>query len=443
MKVSIETMGALKRRLTITLPSEGFEEQITERLNDAATRVRLPGFRPGKVPMKEVRRRFGDSVRAEVAGELMQSSFSEAVAQEDFSPAGSPSLEVVKMDPGIDFEYTATFEVFPTISLKPLTDVKVQRPSADIGDADMETMIENLREQRRHFSVVERAAAEGDQVKVDFEGRDNGEVFDGGSAEDATFVIGAGQMIEDFDKGARGLAAGESNTFEATFPEDYQAEALKGKTVEFTIKMKEVAEPRVPELDAEFFKSFGVDDGDEAAFRTEVRSNMERELTGAVNNQVKGQVLKQLTDSHDVQLPEALVSQEVQALKEQMLQQMQMYGSQGKMPELDDALFADEAERRVKTGLIVNELIRSNELEASPDAVKARIEEMAAPYDDPQQVINYYYGNPQQLQQIEFAVLEDRVIEFVLESADIEEVVSNYADVVAGKALPEEEEAEA
>lgn len=442
MKVSIETMGALKRRLTITLPSEGFEEQITERLNDAASRVRLPGFRPGKVPMKEVRRRFGDSVRAEVAGELMQSSFSEAVEQENFSPAGSPSLEVVKMDPGIDFEYTATFEVFPTISLNPLSDVKVQRPSADIGDADLETMIENLREQRRHFSVVERAAAEGDQVKVDFEGRDDGEVFDGGSAEDATFVIGAGQMIEDFDKGARGLSAGESNTFAATFPEDYQAEALKGKTVEFTITMKEVAEPRVPDLDAEFFKSFGVDDGDEDAFRAEVRSNMDRELKGAITSQVKGQVLKQLTDKHDVQLPDALVNQEVQALKEQMLQQMQMYGSQGKMPELDDVLFRDEAERRVKTGLIVNELIRSNELEASPDDVKARIEEMAAPYDDPQQVINYYYGNPQQLQQIEFAVLEDRVIEFVLESADIEEVVSNYADVVAGKALPEADDAE-
>ena len=438
MKVSIETLGSLERRLTITLPSEGFEEQITKRLKDAAGQVRLPGFRPGKVPMKEVRRRFGPSVRAEVAGELMQSSFVEAIDQEQFSPAGQPTLDVVKMDPGIDFEFTATFEVFPTVALKPFGDIAVKRASADISDADIDKMIETLREQRRHFSVVERAAAEGDQVKIDFEGRKDGELFDGGSGEGTTFVVGAGQMIEDFDQGVRGLTAGESKTFPATFPDDYHSEELKGQTVEFSVTVTEVAEARLPELDAEFFKGFGVDDGDADKFRAEVQSNMERELAGAVKNQVKSQVLAQLNELHELQLPQSLVSSEVQALKDQMLQQMRMYGG-GALPELDDALFEDEAQRRVKTGLLVNEIISANELKADADAVKARIEEMAAPYDDPQQVINYYYGNPQQLQQIEFAVLEDSVIDFVLDSATVEEVIASYDEVVSGQAVAEPE----
>lgn len=434
MKVSIETLGSLERRLTITLPSEGFEEQITTRLKDAAGRVRLPGFRPGKVPMKEVRRRFGPSVRAEVAGELMQSSFVEAIEQEQFSPAGQPKLDVVKMEPGIDFEYTATFEVFPSVSLKPFGDISVRRPGAEIGDADIDKMVETLREQRRHFTVVERAAAEGDQVKIDFEGRKDGELFDGGSGEDTTFVIGAGQMIEDFDKSVRGLSAGESQTFPATFPEEYHSEELKGQTVEFSVTVKEVAEERLPELDAEFFEGFGVDDGDPEKFRAEVRSNMERELAGAVKNQVKSQVLEQLNELHELQLPQALVHSEVHALKDQMLQQMRMYGG-GSLPDLDDALFEDEAQRRVKTGLLVNEIISANELKADGDAVRARVEEMAAPYDDPQQVVSYYYGNPQQLQQVEFAVLEDAVIDFVLDAASVEEVIAGYDEVVSGKAL--------
>lgn len=439
MKVSIETLGSLERRLTITLPSEGFEEQITTRLKDAAGQVRLPGFRPGKVPMKEVRRRFGPSVRAEVAGELMQSSFVEAIEQEQFSPAGQPKLDVVKMDPGIDFEYTATFEVFPTVSLKTFDEISVRRASAEIGEADIDKMVETLREQRRHFSVVERAAAEGDQVKINFEGRKDGELFDGGSGEGTTFVIGAGQMIEDFDSNVRGLAASESKTFPATFPQDYHSDDLKGQTVEFSVTVTEVAEPRLPELDAEFFEGFGVDDGDPEKFRAEVKSNMERELGGAVKNQVKSQVLEQLNELHELQLPQALVQSEIQALKDQMLQQMRMYGG-GSLPDLDDALFEDEAQRRVKTGLLVNEIISANELKADADAVRARVEEMAAPYDDPQQVVNYYYGNPQQLQQIEFAVLEDGVIDFILGAASVEEVIASYDDVVSGKALAEDDE---
>ncbi len=446
MQISIETTNGLERRLTISLPSEQFEQQITERLGKAAGQIRIPGFRPGKIPMKEVRRRYGPAVRAEVAGELMQSSFIDAIAQESLSPAGSPSLEVVKMDPGIDFEFTATFEVFPNVELADLSKLHIKRPQAEITDEDLETMIERLQEQRTEHVAVERAAQEGDQVTVDFSGTLDGEAFDGGSGEDMKFVVGAGQMIEDFDQAVRGLKSGEEKEFPATFPDDYNAEHLQGKTATFSIKVKEVAESTKPELNEEFFKAFGVEEGGEEAFRADVRANMQREMDSAAQNQLKSQVMDQLHENHTVQLPEAVVKNEIQALKQQMLQQFQMYGQQGNADQIDlpDDLFTEQAERRVSVGLIVNEIVSKAELTADAEKVKARIEEMAAGYAEPQQVINYYMSNAEQRQQIEMAVLEDQVVDHILEAASIEEVVSNYNDVISGQAIaPDDIDADA
>jgi len=444
MQISIETTSGLERRLTISLPSEQFEQQISERLSKAAENIRLPGFRAGKVPLKEIRRRYGPAVRAEVAGELMQSSFFEAISQESLSPAGSPNLEVVKMDPGIDFEFTATFEVFPNVELADLSRLSIKKPEAEVTAADQDQMIERLREQRTDHVSVDRAAAEGDKVTVDFSGTLDGEAFDGGSGEDVDFVVGAGQMIEDFDQAVRGLSVGESKEFPATFPDDYQAEDLQGKTATFTVTLKDVAEAKIPELDDEFFKAFGVEEGGEDAFREDVLGNMRRELESAARNQVKSQVMDQLFELHSVQLPKAVVDNEIQTLKNQMLQQFQMYGQENQNQiDLPDELFTEQAERRVTVGLIVNEIVRDADLQADPERVKARIEEMAAGYAEPQQVINYYMSNAEQRQQIEMAVLEDQVVDHILERASIETIASNYNDVISGRAIePEGEDVE-
>lgn len=436
MQISIETTSGLERRLTISVPSEAFEAQISERLGDAANRVRLPGFRPGKVPLREVRRRFGQAVRAEVAGELMQASFVDAVRQEDLSPAGQPSLEVVKMDPGADFEFTATFEVFPAVELADLGKLTIKRPEAELSDADLEDMVERLRDQRKEWVPVERGAAEGDQVTVDFEGRLDGEVFEGGKADDAKFVVGAGQMIEDFDAGVRGMAAGQSGEFQATFPEDYRAEHLAGKTVTFAVTVKSVAESRLPELDDEFFRNFGVEEGGLEAFRTEVRANMQREMDAAVAKTVKSQVMDQLGALHRIQLPEALIQNEIGSLRQQTLQQFQMYGG-GNQPELPGELFREQAEKRVTVGLVVNEIVTAADIQVDAAALRARVEELAAGYAEPQQVVNWYYSNQEQLQQVEMAVLEDLVVNHVLERAQVEALPSNYKDIVSGQAVPE------
>jgi len=282
---------------------------------------------------------------------------------------------------------------------------------------------------------VSRPAAEGDQAKVDFKGTKDGEPFAGGEGEDVTFMLGQGQMIADFDTNCVGLSAGEATQFDAVFPDDYQAEEMQGATVTFNVTMKEVSEQQVPELDGDFFKEFGVEDGTQDSFRAEVRSNMARELDTAVQNQLKTQVLDELQVLHDVQLPESLITQEIGALKQKMMQQLQMYGTNQAMPELEDGLFRDEAEKRVAVGLVLNEIINVHSIEADADKVRERIESMAQSYADPTQVVNYYYGNPEQLQQIEMAVIEDQVIDRVLDSAKIETVSAGYDAVLAGTAI--------
>ena len=255
MDVSVETLEGLETRLTITLPSETFEARLDLKLNEAKNKARLPGFRPGKIPLKEIRRRFGASLRAELAGEMMQSSFYEAIAQESLNPAGPPTLEVKSMDPNVDLEFTATFELVPSVEVADLAKVEVKRPSTEITDEDIEKMVDRLKEQRISYEPVERASQADDQVTVDFEGSLDRELVESAKGSDASFVIGKGQMIEDFEKGATGLSKDQETKFEAVFPENYRAEELRGKTVEFSLTMKEVKEPKLPELNDEFLKN--------------------------------------------------------------------------------------------------------------------------------------------------------------------------------------------
>lgn len=435
MNVSIETLTGLERRLTIAIDSDTFEQQITSRLEAAKGQVKISGFRAGKVPMKEVRRRYGDAVRAEVAGEMMQSSFMTAVQQEQMNPASSPKLDVVKMDPGIDFEFTATFDVFPAVELVNFDRIAVKRPSADIEDSDLSDMIARLRDQHATQEPAVRPAQEGDQVKVDFTGELDGERVEEACGEGMTFTIGQGQMIADFDSGVSGLGAGEEATFDAVFPEDYRAEELQGKTVQFSVKMVEVNERQLPELDEAFFEKFGIEEGGEEAFNTEVRSNMERELQGAIKNQVKQQVMDGLAELHEFPIPQDVVQREIKVLKDQMMSQFQMPPGQAQSLDLPDALFHDQAEKRVKVGLIVNEVISAGELVADAEKVDAKLQELAAPYGEPEQVVEWYRSNPEQMGNIEMAVLEDQVVDHIMEQAATEEVVSSYADVISGAAI--------
>ena len=435
MNVSIETMTGLERRLTIAIASEDFETQITQRLQEARGRVNIPGFRAGKVPLKEVRRRYGSAVRAEVASELMQSSFVQAVQQEQMNPAGSPKLDVVKMDPGIDFEFTATFDVYPTIDLADFSKINIKRPSAEIGEEDIETMIGKLQEQHTSFEVAERAAASGDQLKIDFNGTLDGERVESACGEDFTFKVGEGQMIEDFDQAVLGMAAGEEKSFDATFPGDYRAEELQSKTLQFSVTVHEVSEAVTPELNDEFFEKFGVTEGGESSFREEVKKNMGRELEAAIKNQIKQQVMDNLSKAHDFLLPHDVVQREISALKNQMLSQFQM--PQGQAPQLDlpDALFQDQAEQRVRVGLVVNEIIVKHKMQADTALVDEQLKTIAEPYDEPDQVIEWYRSNPEQMQNVEMGVLEDQVVNLILDQSAIEEVVASYADVLSGAAI--------
>ena len=344
------------------------------------------------------------------------------------------------MDPGIDFEFTATFEVFPAIDLADMSQVKVIRPQAEITDEDLEKMIERLREQRTEFEPVDRAVADGDKVKADFGATMDGEPVEGTEGTDVEFRVGQGQMIEDFDKGVLGATVGEPVTFDATFPEDYRAENLQGKTVQFTVTVKEVNESTVPELNDEFFEAFGVSEGGEQAFREEVRANMQRELDSSIKNQVKQQVMADLEKLHDFMLPHAAVHREIHALKDQMLGQFQMGGA-GNKPDLPDELFSDEAGKRVKLGLVVNEVISSQELEVDQDKVDERLQEIAAQYGESEQVIAFYRSNPEQMQNIEMSVLEEQVIDHILNQAQIETLDSrSYDEIISGTAIPQPEE---
>ncbi len=436
MNVSIETMSGLERRMTIVVPSESFETEVRNKLEEAARKVRLDGFRPGRVPMREVRRRFGKAVRQEVAGELMQHSFVDAVRQEEVNPAGTPSLEVLSMEPGVDLEFTATFEVFPTVELARLETVEVTRPKADVADADIDRMIDDLRSQRKTWTDVDRESTTGDRVTIDFVGRIDDEVFEGGTGEDVEVELGQGRMLEDFEKQLSSVTAGAALSFDVTFPGDYGAEALRGKTARFDVTVKSVAEPTLPNLDDAFFASFGVSEGGLEAFRTEVSQSMAREMEGAVRAQLKRQVMDQLDQLHEMQLPESLVTQEIQSLRQQMQQRLQNQG--GDLPDFPDDLFRDEARRRVKLGLLLNEIVDRNEVKASPEKVRAHIEQQAQGYPQPQQLIDFYYSSEEHLRQVQMAVLEDAVVDCILDKARITEHPSNYQDIMAGKAVPGE-----
>ncbi len=431
MQVSIETTTGLERRMTVGIPAEQVDTEVNKRLQQAAKTVRLNGFRKGKVPMKVVKQRFGAGVRQEVLGEVINRSFYEAVQKESVKPAGQPSIEPKEMAEGKDFEFVATFEVYPEVTLADTSGFEITKLVATVEDADIDKMIDVLRKQQAGWQVAERAAADGDQVDIDFTGTKDGEEFAGGKGEGHKLVLGSGSMIPGFEDGIVGMSAGEEKVLALSFPEDYHAEELKGAAVEFKVKVNSVSEQELPELNAEFFSKYGVEGEDLAAFRDEVRKNMERELKNAAKSKLKNQVMDKLIEANEVELPKALVEGEVDALRNQMMQQ---FG--GPQPQLDlkallpDEMFREQAERRVALGLLVGELVKSAEIKVDGDRVRAMVEEMAAAYQDPEEVVNYYFSNQQLLSGVESVVLEDQVVDHILASAKVSEVQSTYEDAV-------------
>ncbi len=424
MQVSVETGEGLERRLRIDLPFERIEGEVDKRLQQLARNARVPGFRPGKVPMKMVRQRYGDQVHQEVFGELVQSSFSEAVTKEALRPAGMPRIE-----PDIDrdekrFAYTAIFEVLPQFELAPLSGKVVKRPLAEVTDGDLESMIERLRTQRRSWQPVQRPAQAGDRVTLSYVGSIDGEPFEGGSSDSSQVEIGSGRMIQGFEEGLIGAAANETRGLDIRFPDEYHAAHLAGKPVHFEVSIKSVDEPVLPEVDAEFARNFGVEDGDVAHFRADVRANMERELKQRIKARIKESVMDVLVAENAIDIPSVLVAEEVKSLKDQMRQNMG-----GGQMELPDNLFEESARRRVALGLIIAEIVRANGITADASRIRAAVEEMASTYEQPQEVIDYYYGDRKRLAPVESLVLEEQVVDWALGQMTVEDEAMTFAQV--------------
>ncbi len=444
MQVSIETTSGLERRLTVGVPAARIDGEVDERLKKAAGNVRLPGFRPGKVPMKVMRQRFGAGVRQEVLGEVMSQSFQEAVVQEKLRPAGQPSIEPRSIDAGKDLEYVATFEVFPEVEVIEMKGFSIEKPVAEVTDADIDNIIEVFRKQQGELTDVDRAAAEGDTVNIDFVGTRDGVAFEGGSAEGTELELGSGRMIPGFEDGIVGMKAGEEKVLELTFPEEYHNEELKGAAVEFKVTLNSVKELVPAALDEALFEKYGVTEGGEEQFRKEVGENMARELKNAVESKIKQQAMDAVLEAHSgVEIPKALVAQEINALRQQMVQQFG--GAAGNMPDLKsllpDDMFSENAEKRVRLGLVLSELVSKFGITADADRVKSTIEDLASTYEQPEEVVDWYYSNREQLASIQSKVLEDQVVEKLMESADIIEKACSYQEAIAPAQEAEGEEA--
>jgi trigger factor len=433
MQVSIETTSGLERRLTVGVPSERVDVEVDSRLQKAMQNVKLPGVRPGKVPMKVMRERFGTGVRQEVLGEVMSQSFQEAVIQEKLRPAGQPSIEPKNLQAGKDIEYVAIFEVFPDVDIVEMQGFNLEKPVAEVTDEDVEKIISVFRKQQGAWEVAERTCVEGDKVNIDYAGTKDGEEFDGGSAQDSDLELGSGRMIPGFEDGIVGMKAGEEKTLALSFPDDYHSEELKGAAVEFKIVINSVQELVPAPMDDELYTKYGVQEGGEEQFRKEVSQNMARELKNTVQEKVKQQVMDAVLEAHQsLEVPKALVDQEIRTLRNQMFQQFGGAGSENLDLDslLPDTMFAENAERRVKLGLVMAEIIAKSELKADGTRVREFIEEMASTYQDPQEVIEHY-SNPEQLAGVESKVLEDMVVEKLLQGANIIESKCSYEDAIS------------
>ncbi|GMM90202.1 trigger factor [Vibrio fortis] len=427
MQVTVETLEGLERRLNITVPAANIEDAVTAELRNIAKNRRFDGFRKGKVPMKMVAKMYGKAVRQDVMGEVMQRHFIEAIVKEKINPAGAPTFAPVENKEGEDLVFNATFEVYPEVELKGLENISVEKPAVEVKEADVEEMIETLRKQQATWTEVDAAVEEGSRATIDFVGSIDGEEFEGGKAENFPLEMGAGRMIPGFEDGIVGKTKGMEFEIDVNFPEDYHAENLKGKAAKFAIKVNKVEARELPELNEEFVAKFGATDGVEG-LKAEVRKNMERELKQAVKNRIKEQAIDGLVKENDIDVPAALIDQEIGTLRQQAAQRFG--GNTEAADQLPRELFEEQAKRRVVVGLLLGEVIKSEELKADDEKVKAIIEEMATAYEDPSEVIAYYEQNEQMMNNMRNVALEEQAIDAIIAKAQVSEKEVSFNELM-------------
>ena len=435
MQVTTEAVSGVARRLNVSVPTSRVNEQFEARLKRTAKTVKINGFRPGKVPLNVVRREYGAGIYQEVVNEIIRDTVFEAIQQEKINAVGMPNIEKVENKDGA-LVYEAIVEVYPEVEVKTFADLEVERKASEINDKDVDTMIENLQKQRASWAETKGMAKKDMQVTFDFEGTIDGEKFEGGAAEDFKLVLGSGRMIPGFEDGIIGMKKGEEKVIDVTFPEDYQAENLAGKAAQFKITVKLVEKQKLPEIDAEFLKIFGLTEEEGVdKLKADVRKNMEREVRNGLRNQVKQAAFDALVAANEVEVPASMVAQEIDRQRQQMIQQFtQQFGGQGAgafdSSMLPDELFKEQAEKSVKLGVLVSKVLADAKLEVDQARVDAYIDDMASSYEDPAEVIEYFKNDKQQRAQIEAVVLEDQVVDHILASAKVNDVNISYEDLL-------------
>jgi trigger factor len=413
MLVTVESMGKLERRMRVELPAERIEQEVASRLQSVGRTAKIKGFRPGKVPKNVVKQRYGGQIRQEVLSELMQKSFTDAVRQENLNPAGGPKIESEVDDAGQNFSYFATFEIMPEVVLKNLDKIKIETPEVSIGEADVDAMLLNLRKQKATWEEVERASTEGDRVVVDFDGSLQGEPITGGQGKEVPVVLGQGQMLPDFEKALFGIKAGDEKSFKVKFPKDYQDEELAGKKVDFTIKTHRVEEESLPDVDDKLAELFEVKEGGIERFLQDVRDNMQRESEQKAKEDVREQVMQGLLDANEFDVPATLKHQEMHAMQRDAMQRMGIEDDD-KAPGLEN--FAEAADKRVRIGLLLRQLISDQNLKVETADIRAHVEQMCASYESSEDMVSAYMDSPQIVQQVEPMVLEQQAVNWLMEN---------------------------
>ncbi|MGR9100344.1 MAG: trigger factor [Gammaproteobacteria bacterium] len=434
MQVSVEKTSDLSRKMTVRVPEELIQQKIDSRLKSLAREVKLDGFRPGKVPPHVIKKLYGSRVRSEITGDLIQSSYFDALKSENLRPAGPP--HIVPVEQSVEnggFEYIADFEVYPEVPLDGIERLEVKRPVAEVGDEDLDGMIEKLREQKKEWIAADRASKADDRVTIHFSGESEGENFTNGKVEDYQVVIGSNQMIPGFEDNLDGLVKGQTKTFEIAFPEEYGNDKLAGKKAVFEVEVVAVEESVVPEIDADFIKAYGVESGDVGDFREDVRRNLQRELDQIVKNRLKNNVMDAICDNIQLNVPTVLIDQEIDHLMKPYLESAQRQNKKAEDLDLPRDKFEDQARKRVVLGLLLAEIIRKNEIKVDADRVRSTIEEMAKNYERPEDVVNWYYGDKKRLGEVEQMVLEDQTVEWIVGQIKVTDEKTNFTDLTESR----------
>ncbi|MBU0752958.1 MAG: trigger factor [Gammaproteobacteria bacterium] len=426
--------SALERRIEMAVPLADIDKEVAQRLKHIAKTTKMPGFRPGKVPMKMVEQSYGGQARSEAVGAAVERAFSEKVREDNLRVAGYPRIEPKNVANDTQFEFTAIFEVYPDVQLGDISAKEIEKATLVVTDAEVDKTIEVLRQQRTTFEPVERASAKGDRMVIDFVGRKNGEEFQGGKAENFTVEVGGGRMLPEFEAAIEGLAPAAQKTFDVKFPDDYNVPELNGQTVQFDVTVRAVQGPRLPELDADFAKALGIADGDLVKMRQEVKANLEREVKKRLQARIKNQVMDALLEVNPIDVPQALVEMESQQMAEAAKKDLESRGAAIKNMPVEPSWFTEQATRRVKLGLVLAELVKAKDLHAKPDQVKSIVEDFSETFEDPKEVVRWYYSQPQRLAEAEALAMENNVVDWALANAKVTEKAVGFDELMGNQA---------